>query len=98
MADTQSRKIGLPWYSREDYPGIRALMDDRHSLAPTYDQWLMAAQNNENVGQQAGLHIVRVMIEVGPFARWCEDKGLTPDSAARAAYVSEQVSGLGREP
>lgn len=88
-----ARKIGLPWYSRTDYPDILAMMEDRHNLAPTYDQWLMAAQNNEQVGQQAGLEIVRVRIEPGPFARWCEEKGLAPGSAARTAYVSERVSG-----
>jgi hypothetical protein len=92
MAEAQARSIGLPWYSREDYPGILAVMEDRHNFAPTYDQWLMAAENNESVGQQAGLTVVRVMIEPGSFARWCEDKGLTPGSAARAAYASELAS------
>ncbi len=95
MEDSRKRAIGMPWYSRDHYPAIRDLMSDRHNLAPTYDQWLLAAENNEQVARQAGLEITRVAIEPAPFSRWCEENGKQPDSAARAAYVSEHVSGQG---
>ncbi len=62
MSEVPARKIGLPWYRREDYSRIRTMMSDQHNLAPTYEQWLAAAENNESVGRQAGLDIVRVMI------------------------------------
>jgi hypothetical protein len=64
-------------------------MIDRHNLALTYDAWLAAAENNENVGRQAGLQISRIMIEPDKFAMWCREKGLEPDSAARIKYVAE---------
>ena len=89
MTDAPPRRIGLPWYSREDYLRIRDMMTDRHNLAPTYDAWLAAAENNENVGRQAGLQISRIMIEPDTFAKWCTEKGLEPDSAARTKYVAE---------
>jgi hypothetical protein len=89
MTDAPPRRIGLPWYSREDYPRIRDMMIDRHNLAPTYDTWLAAAENNENVGRQAGLQISRIMIEPDTFAKWCTEKGFEPDSAARIKYVAE---------
>ena len=89
MTDAPPRRIGLPWYSREDYSRIRDMMIDRHNLAPTYDAWLAAAENNENVGRQAGLQISRTMIEPETFAKWCREKGLEPDSAARIKYVAE---------
>jgi hypothetical protein len=90
-----TRRIALPWYSRESYPGILAVVADRHNFASTYDQWLMAAENNELVARQAGLEIDRVMIDPDAFARWCAAKGIAPDSAARKNYVSEQRSWLG---
>nr|WP_279306585.1 hypothetical protein [Microvirga solisilvae] len=80
----------MPWYSREDYPSIRNMVSDPHNLAPTYDQWLAAAENNESVGRQSGLEIVRILVEPLPFARWCADQGLEPDSAARMRYVAER--------
>jgi hypothetical protein len=89
MTDATPRRIWLPWYSREDYPRIRDMMIDRHNLASTYDAWLAAAENNENVGRQAGLQISRTMIEPDKFAKWCREKGLEPDSAARIKYVAE---------
>jgi hypothetical protein len=89
MTDAPPRQIGLPWYSREDYPRIRDMMIDRHNLAPTYDAWLAAAENNESVGRQTGLQITRIMIEPDAFAKWCMEKGLEPDSTARMTYVAE---------
>ena len=83
------RTIALPWYDRQDYPTIREMMADRHKLAPTYDQWLVAAENNESVGRQSGLDIVRVLIEPSSFARWCAAQGLVPDGQARMRYVAE---------
>jgi len=83
------RRIALPWYDREDYPTIRNMMTDRQNLAPTYEQWLAAAENNENVGRQAGLEIDRIRIEPSSFARWCAAEGVEPDSAARMRYIAE---------
>jgi len=83
------RKIALPWYNRDDYPDIRNMMADRHNLAPSYELWLAAAENNESVGKQAGLEIERILIEPLSFSRWCAANGLEPDSAARMRYVAE---------
>jgi hypothetical protein len=93
MSEVPARKIGLPWYQREDYSRIRTMMSDPHNLAPTYEQWLAAAENNESVGRQAGLDIVRVMIEPDAFARWCAEKGVEPGSAARMDYAKENSPG-----
>ncbi|MBM1171721.1 hypothetical protein [Microvirga arabica] len=92
MTNEPARRIGLPWYRREDYPRIREMMADRHNLAPTYESWLAAAENNEEVGRQAGLHVSRILIEPEAFARWCAKKNVEPDSAARRDYVAEKSS------
>ncbi|MGO4387922.1 hypothetical protein AB4Y85_10325 [Microvirga sp. 2YAF29] len=89
MSDAPRRIIGLPWYRREDYPTIRQVMDDPYVLASTYEQWLSAAENNEAVGRQAGLEIVRVMIYPQEFRAWCLAQGMAPDGAARTKYASE---------
>jgi hypothetical protein len=68
------------------------MVSDPHNFAPSYEQWLAAAENNENVGRQAGLEIVRILIVPSSFARWCATHSLEPDSAARMRYVAEQQS------
>jgi hypothetical protein len=88
MTDEPPRRIGLPWYRREDYQRIREIMTDRHNLAPTYESWLAAAENNEIVGMEAGLQLRRILIEPEAFAVWCAEKGVKPDSAARRDYVA----------
>jgi hypothetical protein len=92
MTNVPGRRIGLPWYNREDYPRIREMMSDRHNLAPTFDAWLSAAENNESVGREAGLQILRITIEPEAFARWCAEKDLDPGSAARMEYVAERTA------
>jgi hypothetical protein len=92
MTKEPARRIGLPWYSREDYQRIREMMADRHTLASTYESWLAAAENNESVGREAGLHVNRILIEPEAFARWCAEKNVKPDSAARRDYVAERNS------
>ena len=89
MSDMPRRIIGLPWYRREDYPMIRQMMTDSHVLASTYEKWLAAAENNESVGRQAGLEILRVMIDPDEFKTWCLANGMEPNGAARTKYASE---------
>jgi hypothetical protein len=90
MMNEPARRVGLPWYRREDYQRIREMMTDRHNLASSYETWLAAAENNETVGRGAGLQIRRILIEPEAFARWCAAKGLEPDAAARRDYVADK--------
>lgn len=85
------RKAGLPWYEREDYARILALVEDPHVLAPAYDQWLAAARNNEQEAERAGVTVVRVPIKPELFAHWCKEQGISPDSRARMRFVNEAL-------
>jgi hypothetical protein len=83
------RTIGVPWYAREGYPDILATMEDAHTLAPIYDQWLAAAESNEAEARRVGLRVVRVPLDAATFARWCADRGIPRTRAARIQYVDE---------
>ena len=93
-----ARTIGMLWYTREDYPRIRAMMADPHNLAPSYDQWLMAAENNEQVARTAGLMVLRVMIAPDEFATWCAERDLETDGKARARLAQETVAHMQETP
>jgi hypothetical protein len=84
-----SRSVGVPWYSRVDYPRILAIMEDAATLAPSYDGWLVAAQNNEAEARRAGIEVVRVPLDPETFTRWCADRGSARTRAARVAFVNE---------
>ena len=83
------RTVGVPWYAREDYAAILALMEDAHTLAPTYDQWLMAAESNEAEARRVGVRVVRVALEPDTFARWCAERGSPRTRASRVEFVNE---------
>jgi hypothetical protein len=89
MTEPAPRTARVPWYAREDYAAILAMMEDPHILAPVYDQWLAAAQNNEREAERAGVTVVRVRIEPESFARWCAEQGIARDSRARMRYVAD---------
>jgi hypothetical protein len=93
MDHLPARRIGLPWYRREDYAPLRAGMADPHVLAPTYEGWLAAALNNEAVARQAGLDVVRVVIDPVVFAEWCAMRGRPAEAGARVDYVREAAEG-----
>ena len=42
--------------------------------------------------ETAGLQVRRILIEPEAFARWCAEKGVEPDSAARRDYVASKNS------
>lgn len=92
MTDSSGRKVGMLWYVREDYARIRAMMTDPHNLAPSYDQWLMAAENNARVAQEAGIEVVRVTVTSEGFAAWCAERGLEPDGSARMRRAQEAAA------
>jgi hypothetical protein len=85
------RSVGVPWYSREDYPQILAIMEDATSLAPSYDGWLVAAESNEAEARRAGIEVVRVALESETFTRWCADRGSSRTRAARVEFVNEAM-------
>ena len=84
-----NRIVGVPWYAKEHYPQIRAIMEDAHTLAPTYETWAMAAENNEAEARRAGVEVVRVPIEPETFTRWCADRGVPRTRTARVEFVNE---------
>ncbi len=85
------RRIGVPWYTRENYPQVRAMMDDAGTLAPTYDAWRMAAENNEGEARRVGIEVVRVPLDPDAFAAWCREQGRPLERAGRVAFVEEAL-------
>lgn len=82
------RSVGLPWYAPEHYEALRAGLADGGKLPPGYETWRIATEQMEREVQRSGVEVVRVPIEPGIFAAWCERARLPPDAAARARYAA----------
>ncbi len=91
MTPPKVQAVGIAWYEPADYPAIRAMMIDGHSLPATHGAWLQRARKGEQEFLAKGTRLVRVIIKPQPFAAWCALRGLNLDSAARRRFAAEHA-------
>jgi hypothetical protein len=84
---TPFRVIGIPWYRREDYGRIKALMLDGAVLNDTFDDWLKRAEALEQGLQAKGQRTSRAIIDPNTFADWCRQNGQRPDADGRVLFA-----------
>ncbi|MCJ2101965.1 hypothetical protein [Methylobacterium sp. E-046] len=89
---SRPRRVGLPWYTLENYPALRTSLDDGAKLPPLYDTWRIATEQMEQEVQHSGVEVVRVPIEPNAFAAWCARNGGQSGGAARARYAAEMLA------
>lgn len=89
---SRPRRVGLPWYSLENYNVLRASLADGVKLPPLYETWRAATEQMEGVVRRSGVEVVRVPIEPAAFAAWCARDGSTSDAASRAKYAAEAIA------
>lgn len=85
------RAAGIPWYRREDYPRIRAVMEDAHVLPDTWEEWFKKAKQVRDEMRRKGFIIEQVAIDPEAFAGWCRARGLNVDARARMAFANEEA-------
>jgi hypothetical protein len=84
--------IGIPWYRRDDYPAILALMADRELLPRTFDAWQKRAEEvvREHIPPSVRWH--RAYIDPKKFGAWCMLRGLNIDAGARGQFASDPAN------
>ena len=90
MTETNS-VTGVAWYRREDWSRLREIASDRTKLDETYEAWLAGARKTLLELAVAGVAARRVNVDVENLVRWCRAEGRSVDSAARAAFVADQL-------
>lgn len=92
MAGRQVRAIGIPWFRRADYDGLRRLFADGAGLPATFDQWHERAEELRRQIEAQGGIAERVMIDPDEFPAWCRGRGLDIDSEARKRFAAAAVA------
>ncbi len=90
MTETNS-VTGVAWYRREDWSRLREIASDRTNLDDSYEAWLAGAQKTLLDLAVAGVAARRVSVDIEALVRWCRAEGRPVDSAARAAFVADQL-------
>ena len=81
--------VGIAWYGEAEWQQFRAEVSDPERLEATYAEWVEVAEAALEDCRRMGLEPRRVPIHAAEFFAWCRDEGRSPDSEARATYVSE---------
>jgi len=82
---------GVAWYRREDWSRLREIASDRANLDDSYEAWLAGAQKTLLELAVAGVAARRVNVDVDALVRRCRAERRPVDSAARAAFVADQL-------
>ena len=80
--------VGYAWYRREQWALLRAAAADPDDLEETYDDWLPFAEESFRQRKAEGMDIRKVGIDVEELIRWCEDRNVPLDGAARAEFTT----------
>ena len=83
--------LGMGWYRPEDWDRLLQVIADRDSMHDTYAEWLASARQGERDLVARGQPVERVMVDPDERASWCLIRGLVPDGAARAEFVSDRM-------
>lgn len=73
----------MVWYKEEHYEQLLAIFDDAELLPPTYQAWLVRAEEKKAEVEAAGDQVMKVFIDPETFPEWCAQKGLPKDAEAR---------------
>jgi len=82
-------RIGLPWYTPENYERMKKLYTDSSDMPQRYDDWLKRAERiyNDVVSQSAVA--VKVYIDPDVFVPCCVERNVGIDKNARKLFVQE---------
>jgi hypothetical protein len=83
---------GVPWFRREDYERVLAVLSDAASLPRSYDAWCERAEAKMRELENAGFTVIRAVIDPDEFPNWCRSRGLQTDWQGRREFAKEAVT------
>jgi hypothetical protein len=82
-------RVGVAWYTGEQWAAVRAVATDPDNLEDTYEAWVAMAERALQELAQTGLRPEKVMIDSQALRAWCQRGGRPVDAEARAAFAAE---------
>jgi hypothetical protein len=88
-ANPTPKIMGLAWYRPEQWTLLRAVVPDGDGLQASHAEWMKEASSRLWEFEQRGLVVRKVDVDLPQLLRWCEARGVIPDSRARADYAAD---------
>ncbi len=83
-------EVAFEWFERADYPNIRQVMEDKHRLPASFEDWEKSAEAGEQALVNSRHIVVRTIIESHTFASWCRERDFKANAQSRLKYCNEQ--------
>ncbi len=90
-------EVPFEWFERADYPSIREVMEDKHRLPASFEDWEKSAEAGEQALANSRHIVVRTTIGSQIFAAWCRERELKANAQSRLRYCKEQHASTSME-
>ena len=88
-----SLTTGIATYKPEQWQELLASAEDRDNLQNTWDEWYATSQKVMKKMEAEGMDCVRVPVDVAEIKRYCAEKGVPNNGAARAELARLKLAG-----
>src|SRR3954468_24074140 len=88
---TNPVRIGVGWYSEDEWTKVKAAAADPDRFEATYAEWLQMAEKALADLRAAGVDAQRSFILADELLPWCLAQGKANDARSRAQFVSERA-------
>lgn len=85
------RIAAIIWYTSDSYAACRAIMRDKARLPRTYLAWQKKSEAQARKAIGEGYRVYRITLEAENFEKWCDEKGMVPDAAARIEFAAQAI-------
>ena len=86
-------KVGVTWYTEEQWRLVKAAARDPERFEETYAEWIAMAEESTKNMLASGIVTQRVLIVASELLAWCLAHGKENNAAARAEFVSQAKFG-----
>ena len=93
-------EIAVVWFTKEEWPKVKACAKDVEVFSDTYEEWLAQAERTMRKMKKLGVPTVRMPVVAAELQAWCWAEGVPNTSANRAAFAARRLQKMrasGRE-
>ena len=90
-AQRNDLRLGVAWYSEDQWARVKASAVDADLLEPTYPEWVKMAEDALKEIRRGVGNTIKIHIDADELAAWCLVRGKPNDSSARAEFASKKL-------
>jgi hypothetical protein len=87
-SERQQPSVAFAWYDEAQWLCLTGVVPDRSELDDTYEQWEHSALKAMRALEARGYMAERIFVDVQALCKWCQERNLPVNGAARSEYVA----------